>query len=118
MPSLTQLHFEEVARPFFEAIANGKGKVPKTLREAIGQLLKNEKRNKEREVNVEMMMSSEDDDDDRGNVNNNNNNNTSKKRKMMKNDNMNQNSDADSGEEEDIWSAKQATHASEAYHSQ
>ena len=51
VPSLTQLHFEEVARPFFEAIANGKGKVPKTLREAIGQLLKNEKRNKEREVN-------------------------------------------------------------------
>ena len=46
VPSLTQLHFEEVARPFFEAIANGKGKVSKALREAIGQLLMNEKKNK------------------------------------------------------------------------
>ena len=117
VPSLTQLHFEEVARPFFEAIANGKGKVPKTLREAIGQLLKNEKRNKEREVNVEMMMSSEDDDDDRGNVNNNNNNNTSKKRKMMKNNNMNKNSEDDSEDEEDISSSKPASNASEASHS-
>ena len=86
------------------------------MREAIGQLLKNEKRNKEREVNVEMMMSSEDDDDDRGIVNNNNNN-TSKKRKMMKNNNMNKNSEDDSEDEEDISSSKPAANASEAFHS-
>ena len=115
VPSLTQLHFEKVARPFFEAVANGKGKAPKALREAIEQLLKNEKKNKERDVNVEMMALSNDMDDDYGSLTDNINN-TDKKRRLMKNNSVNKNSEDDS--DEDISSSKPAANSAEASQSQ
>ena len=115
VPSLTQLHFEEVARPFFEAIANGKGKVSKALREAIGQLLMNEKKNKEREINVEMAILSDsdgdDDDDDDDDDDINGNLNGSKKLKMK-------NNYASGADEEDISSPKPSANAEGASQSQ
>jgi len=115
VPSLTQLHFEEVARPFFEAIANGKGKVSKALREAIGQLLMNEKKNKEREINVEMAILSDsdgdDDDDDDDDDDIYGNLNGSKKLKMK-------NKYASGADEEDISSPKPSANAEGASQSQ